>query len=189
MYALRYMWWFLLLTLSAANAADRCQQYVQTERKAHALYFGLDFPYQYAVGQIKQESGCRDIESLDGEGSTTPAQITKRVWQDQFNAVGIASAHWSVQQAYIMHEAHKHNPYGKLWITYQQYNGGALVLKEIARAGTPEWAAAKAKCRRGVTHYRSGDISNCDINYDYSIKVFNYGKQYGEHISPTYPFW
>lgn len=189
MHALRFTLSFLLLTHSQVNAADRCQAYVQGVRKAHTLYFGLDYPYQYGVGQLKQESGCRDITSADGYGSSTPAQITYSFWQKNFTRVGLASAHWTTQQAYIMQDAHRQNPYGKLWVTYQIYNGGKLVLKEITLAGKADWQSARANCRRGVTHYKSGDRSNCDINYDYSHQVFKFGNQYGTTTSKTYPFW
>ena len=44
---------------ASVRKQDRCTGYVQLVRKEHFRCFGLDFPYWYGVGQLRQESGCR----------------------------------------------------------------------------------------------------------------------------------
>lgn len=180
----------LSLVTSQVYAIDRCEQYVQPVRKAHSLYFGLDYPSQYGVGQLKQESGCRDVISNDSYGSSTPAQITYKFWNKQLTEAGLASSHWTTQQAYIMKDAHNKNPYKKLWVTYQIYNGGNWVVKEVKKADVVDWEAALAQCTRGYTTFKNGSkISNCEINYDYSIKIYEYGNKYGDWLSKEYRYW
>lgn len=179
---------FLFATLLAVNAfaVDRCASYVQEVRRAHFAVFGVDYPYQYGVAQLRAESNCRDIISNDGIGSQGVAQITYRWWQDVLKKNGVLeirsiSNHLKAQ-ALIMRESYSaHYP---LWVAYQRYNGGAHVLKEIARAGVIDWAKAKGECQRGLSCFtlKNGTKqcrSNCDINYEYSQLIFKYGKEYG----------
>lgn len=179
---------FLFATLLAVSlfGADRCASLAQEVRRAHWAVFGVDYPYQYGVAQLKQESGCRDIISNDGVGSQGMAQITYRWWQDVLNKNGILEIKTLPNhlraQAVIMKSMHK--PEYGLWVTYQIYNGGGHVLKEIARAGVANWAKAKEKCTRGQSCFtlKSGKRvcrSNCDINYEYSQNIFKYAKEYG----------
>ena len=189
---------FLFATLLAVNAfgADRCASLVQETRRAHWAVFGTDYPYQYGVAQLKQESNCRDIISNDGVGSQGVAQITYRWWQDVLKKNGIneikSMPNHLRAQAVIMKSIYK--PEYGLWVTYQIYNGGGHVLKEIARAGKADWEKAKEKCQRGQSCFtmRNGTRqcrSNCDINYEYSVNIFKYGKEYGNVVSPRFIFW
>lgn len=194
------MWLFLIATLWAvelsAGGLQRCQSYTQDVRRAHWEQFGVDYPYQYGVGQLVQESGCRNILSLDGVGSEGLPQITYRLWQKPLAAHGVKSIRAIGDQlraqAIIMRTVYE--PRYGLWVTYQKYNGGGLVLKELGRVGRENWEAAKAECRRGQScfTYKSGKkvcVSNCEINYDYSVKVWEYGGKYGSIKSDKYRYW
>lgn len=182
---------FLFVTLSA----DRCKSYVQDVRKAHYVVFGLNYPYQYGVAQLVQESGCRNILALDGVGSEGLPQITYRIWQKPLKDAGISGiksiGNQLKAQAIIMHSLH--NSKHGLWVTYQKYNGGGLVLKEISRAGIEDWQKAKEQCRRGESCFtykgKKSCRSNCEINYDYSQKIFKYAKEYSNVQSTQYRFW
>ncbi len=175
----------------SVSVHDRCSQYAPSVAYWHQNYFGIDFPYQYAVGQLQQESNCKFVKSKDGYGSVGAAQITPSMWQKSLPNVDF----WSIDgnskgQAFINRSAYKQSIDKKLWVMFQIYNGGGLVNKEIKRAGVADWAKAKAQCRRGVTHYKSGDRSNCDINYEYSQNIFKYGGKYGTvSESSKYRFW
>ena len=179
---------FLFATLLVVNAfgVDRCASLTQEVRRAHWAVFGVDYPYQYGVAQLKQESNCRNIISNDGVGSEGMAQITYRWWQDVLKKNGILEIKTLPNhlraQAVIMKSMYK--PEYGLWVTYQIYNGGNHVLKEIARAGVADWEKAKEKCTRGQSCFtlKSGKRicrSNCDINYEYSQNIFKMGKEYG----------
>lgn len=186
----------LSVSLFAGGSIQRCQSYVQDVRRAHWSQFGVDFPYQYGVGQLVQESGCRNILSLDGVGSEGLPQITYRIWQKPLSDHDIKSIRAIPDQikaqAIIMKVVYL--PKFGLWVTYQKYNGGGLVVKEIGRAGIEDWEKAKEQCRRGQSCFTYKGVktcrSNCDINYEYSQNIFKYGKKY-ETVSQNnrYPFW
>lgn len=189
---------FLFAILLAVNAfgIDRCASYIQEVRRAHFGVFGLDYPYQYGVAQLLQESNCRDIISNDGVGSQGVAQITYRLWQKVLDKNGVyeitSTANNIKAQAIIMKSLYK-SEY-PLWVTYQLYNGGGWVLKEIAKAGVADWQKAKEKCTRGQSHFKmkNGTVqsrSNCDINYEYSVNIFNYGKRYANGDNFKFFYW
>lgn len=186
---------FALFVLASLMYADRCFKYVQDVRKAHYVTFGINYPYQYGVAQLVQESGCRNILSLDGVGSEGLPQITYRIWQKPLKDAGIGGiksiGNQLKAQAIIMRSLY--SPKYGLWVTYQKYNGGGLVLKEINRAGVEDWQKAKDKCRRGQSCFTYRGVktckSNCEINYDYSQKIFKYAKEYSNVQSTQYRFW
>lgn len=196
MLRLLFMSLFLFVTLSA----DRCQSYVQDVRRAHYKVFGLDYPYYYGVGQLKQESLCRDAISRDGVGSQGVAQITYRVWQKYLSKNGVmhlnSISNQLDAQALIMRDCKKQAYSSHLWVAYQIYNGGALVNKEITRARTTTGireithAVAREYCKRKTITFSNGQkINACDINYEYSEKVFKYGNSYKIIYNYKYLFW
>jgi hypothetical protein len=180
---------------SIAGASDRCQSYSQEVRKAHAYYFGIDFPWHYSVAQLQQESNCRDVISKDGIGSQGAAQITYRWWKKPLAKAGITEItsrrNHLRAQAYINFDAWGQNRYKRLWISYQIYNGGRLVLKEIKKAGFPCWELARKECNRKIITFSSGQkIDACDINYDYSKKIYEYSETYRMiSDSDKFKFW
>lgn len=191
---------FLIATLLAADllagSLQRCQLYIHDVRRAHWSQFGVGYPYQYGVGQLVQESGCRNILSRDGVGSEGLPQITYRWWSKELSRHGVhgvsAISDQLKAQAIIMKVLHE--PKYGLWATYQKYNGGGLVLKEINRAGVENWEKAKANCKRGQSCFtypsaKKECVSNCEINYDYSVKVWKYGGQYGTQTTDQYRYW
>ncbi|WP_419767233.1 hypothetical protein [Arcobacter sp.] len=189
-----------MLFLCVTASADRCNSYVQEVRRAHYKVFGLDYPYWYAVGQLRQESNCRDVISRDGVGSQGVAQITYRWWQGFLSKKGIDNIssikNQLLAQAYIMKDAKKQAYSSHLWVAYQVYNGGSLVNKEITRArnelGIREIPhdIAKKYCKRKTITFNNGQkINACDINYEYSEKVYKYGQKYKLFSDGKYIFW
>jgi hypothetical protein len=181
---------FILLSLFVTLlAAERCRSYLQSVRVASYSVFGVDFPYWYNIGQLKQESGCRDVISNDGVGSQGVAQITYRVWRSylkKHNINGLQSIdNQLLAQAWILKNCKKQAYSSHLWVMYQIYNGGSMVNKEIVRArqalGIKEVShdIARHFCkRRTITFLNGTKRSACDINYEYSKKVYKYGSQY-----------
>jgi len=197
---------------SNAFALERCASLKREVRLAHWRAFGTNFPWQYGVAQLHAESSCRDIISNDGAGSQGVAQITYKLWKKVLDANGITeitSLPNSLRaQAVIMKSVHREgNP---LWVTYQIYNGGGWVLKEIKRAGEMDWAKAKYQCEeyreRKLNGEKSLDArtnsrftlkdgtvqekSNCDINFKYSKDIYTLGGQYGDvQDNPQFRYW
>lgn len=188
-----------ILTLWAVSLfpLERCALLTQKVRVEHFKVFGVNFPYQYAVAQLEQESGCRSIISNDGVGSQGEAQITYRWWKEILAKEGInevvSTSNNLRAQVAIMR--YLHEPGRGLWVTYQRYNGGDWVLKEIKKAGVVDWEKAKAQCTRGLSHFKMKDgsvqsRSNCDINYEYSRNIFTIGKKYGDvKDNAQYKYW
>lgn len=203
---------FLLYTLLAVNAVaiDRCASYAQEVRRAHFAVFGVDYPYQYGVAQLKEESNCREIISNDGYGSEGVAQITMSMWAKKLKENGIEEVRTTRNnlraQAFIMKQ--NYNEKYPLWVMYQRYNAGYYVIWEISRAGVTDWQKAYNACKDFYYRKKKGEKlehargdskftlkrgvqyrSNCDINYEYSQKIFKTGKEYGNGNSPRFIYW
>lgn len=206
------MWHFLFATLLAVNcfAVDRCNSYAKEVRRAHWAVFGVDYPYQYGVAQLKEESNCRDIISNDGYGSQGVAQITWSMWKDTLTKNGITEIKTLGNnlraQAFIMKQNYSEKY--PLWVMYQRYNAGYYVIWEIERAGVSNWDKAYDACKDYYTRKKNGEKlqhsrgdskftlksgiqykSNCDINYEYSKKIFKSGIDYGDFKSNKFKYW
>jgi hypothetical protein len=197
---LRYL--FLLLLAASlvlpgpALALKRCLQYKREVRIAHWKEFGTKYPWWYGVAQLEEESACRaGVVSNDGVGSLGLSQITWSFWGKHLIKAGIPNLKTPRNQirgqAFVMRDAHRHRFY-QLWVSYQIYNGGHLVLKEIKRSGgKPDWEKAKAVARRKDIHFSNGQVINAaEINYRYSKRIFEHGQKYRiGSDSARYPFW
>lgn len=175
----------ILLLPSVGLALDRCKSYTNEVRKYHAYYFGLDFPYWYSVAQLQKESNCRDVISKDGVGSEGAPQITFRWWKDKLATQGIYNVRTRTNQlkaqAYINYDAYKKikKYQHRLWVMYQIYNGGNILFREIDRAGIADHDAARQQCKRKNIKFNNGQVRNaCDINYEYSVKIYKYSETY-----------
>ena len=180
---------------------ERCKQLVQPIRVAHYEFFGIDFPYWYSVGQAEKESLCRhSVLSSDGIGSEGFAQITYRWWKDKLQNVGIyeikSIKNHAKAQAFINKYEYDRTFCRKLFEMYQRYNGGSLVTQELQRARSCKWEDGYRVCKRkdvcvwvtpsGCKQWRNA----CDINYEYSLKIFKFGQKYKTGTdSVEYPFW
>lgn len=187
---------FLLfcLLITYVLAADRCIQYSQAVRVANAYYWGLDFPWHYAVGQLKQESNCRsEITAFDGGMGvaqfmpSTEAYIENRM-KETFNPYNPREA--IKANAFYMYSLHKQNWDGRLWLTYCFYNSGAgTMTKEYKRAGITNYDLMKSVCQRKILTLKSGQKLNlCDVGYDYPKRIYQYGNQY-RISSDKMKFW
>ncbi|MEM1672524.1 MAG: hypothetical protein QXT86_10800, partial [Archaeoglobaceae archaeon] len=74
--------------------------------------------------------------------------------------------------------------------------GGALVSQELLKAKSCKWEDGYRVCRRkdicvwvtpqGCRQFRNA----CDINYEYSLKIFQLGQKYNPGmIERIYAFW
>lgn len=175
-------------------ALERCASYTQGVRRAHYAQFGVDFPWWYGVGQLQKESGCRNILSRDGVGSEGLAQITWRWHRDRLQSAGIPEIRTTTNQlraqALLMRDAWRQAP-GRLWVAYQIYNGGGLVLQEIRRAGAVDHGLAQAQCRRKNIVFDNGQVINaCKINYSYPVRIAGYAAAWRTGPdSERFPLW
>lgn len=175
-------------------ASDRCQQYIPEVRKANFYYWGINFPYHYAVGQLKQESVCRaDATAFDGgQGLAQFMPATEKYVESLMKEnLNLYNTHDAIRaQAFYMKLLHKQNWVGRLWLTYMFYNSGVgTVKKEFQRAEIADWDLMRMECRRKILTLKNGQkLDLCDVGYDYPKKVYKYGKQYSI-IQDTIKFW
>lgn len=167
-----------------AQAADRCQSYVQEVRVQHIKYFGLAFPYWYSVGQLKQESACRSSVTAFDAGMGV-AQFMPKTSQYIQSLMGekldpYNPKHAIKMQAFYMNRIHtKENWTGCLWTSFQIYNGGRPILyKEFQKAGGADWSKMRAVCQRKKIQMKWGVLDLCNVNYDYSKNIEKYGNKY-----------
>lgn len=179
-FLLSFILWFMG---KEARPSDRCQQYAHTVRVNHFKYFGINYPYHYGMGQLRQESSCRsNITSFDaGRGIAQFMPKTEKYCEQHIGEFNPMNPYQAIRaQAWYMSQINKQNWNGALWLTYQAYNGGwSLLKKESQRAGITNHVMMRRSCRRNIIHLKNGQLLDlCTINYDYSRKVYSYGNEY-----------
>ncbi len=181
----------ILLYVGIGLASDRCDSLVVHIKNTSQYYLGKEFPWWYNVGVAKKETNCRWMSSLDGHGSVGYFQLTPkfldRLLRPLFSDYdkSYSGQHFEAF-AYYVGVLLRSNPVKKLWVVYQRYNGGDWVIKECERAGCWVWERCHKQCRRGnVCVWRTVSgcrqwRSACEINYEYGLRVWEYGRRWRE---------
>lgn len=196
---IRFILLLCLSTLQLSLASDNCLSIEAPTKEATEKILSDKFPFWYNLGLAKQETKCRWVSSLDGNGSIGYFQLTPKFLDPILRPLypdykKPYSKDYFYAFAYYIKTLQHSNPSNKLFITYQRYNGGDWVLKECRRAGVYDWSKCKQSCRRGnVCVWKSKGVckqykSACDINYEYSLFVYKYGQKYKKDID-LLPFW
>lgn len=194
---MRYFLILLILGITQTTfAIDQCIDYKIDVKNYHIKYFGPDFPWWYGLGQLKQESRCREkVTAFDGGMGI--AQFMPTTAEGIYKQMGTRLNPYKHEdaikmQAFFMKSLHKQNKFPRkpLWITYQGYNGGFKWLQnEYKRAGSSDWQLMKNQCQRKTIKLKNGNyLSFCEVNYDYSKKVYKYGSLYRSGVD-GYEFW
>jgi len=188
----------LFLLWDKVSAFDECQKFVPYVKRAHEFYFGIDYPYWFSVGQLRTESNCIWTISRDGWGSFGPAQITPRFWDEELAKVHRAwkesLGDYFMAQVYILKRMQEQNKCGKLYVMYQCYNRSC---KKVIKENFPEcrWEVGLSRCSgRDVCVWRRGDRclqwrNECEINYEYGVKVWRNGLRYKEWETSRWQYW
>lgn len=188
---------FLILPTKNVFSLERCMHYRTDVRIQHTKYFGIGFPYWYGVAQLQKESACRpNVTAFDaGMGI---AQFMPNTANYINTLMGESLDPYNPQQAikmqaFYMSRLHRGNrdPLKKLCWTYQAYNGGQGNLNsEFKRAGEWNWVKMKAACQRRTITLKSGQKLNfCDVNYDYSLRLWQYAKTYRIGSDGSWSYW
>jgi hypothetical protein len=128
-----YGWLIFIFIAAPVFATDRCTSFIRPVRVEHTKYFGIQFPWWYGVGQLKQESCCREsVTAFDagmGVAQFMPktSQYIQSLMGEKLNPYNAKQA--IRMQAFYMHRIHTaENWTPLLWIDYQIYNGGKPLL-------------------------------------------------------------
>lgn len=180
------------------HSADNCLKILEPTKRASLEVIARDFPWWFNVGLAKTETNCSWKTSLDGHGSVGYFQLTPKFVDIYLRPLyPDYTKPYDIQHFYAFAAYLKMLLTRKLWITYQRFNGGDLVLKECKRARSDRWQDCKAQCRRKLVcvwkqgteckQYRNA----CEINYSYSKKVYANGLIYKNRETETdrWRFW
>ena len=186
-----------LLLSSSANALPECLRLEPQIKQATDKFF-KNFPYWYNIALAEVETKCRWRKSLDGHGSVGYFQLTPkfldRFLRPYFPKYTEPHLDHFYAFAFYLRSLYDTTPIKRLWIVYQRYNGGNLVLRECQKANSYAWEQCKAQCKRGnVCVWRSIDgckqyRSACEINYSYSVKIYKSGVKYKKG-EDRYEYW
>ena len=186
---------FLLLFFERASGLDRCQDYLPLVRNASIQFLGPNYPYHYNLGQLQQESRCRNVVSFDmGRGLAQfmdgTAKYVNKIYGTNLDPMNPEHA-IKLQAMYMSQIEKKENFSDRLWISYQIYNGGRKTLyQEYEGAGEINWNKMKDVCKRRVITLKNGSkLDMCEVNYDYSMKIYRYGNQYRTYSKDGRRFW
>jgi len=186
---------FLLLCVNVCRAVDRCLDYKVEVRNASIQFLGPDYPYHYNLGQLQQESRCRNVVSFDnGRGLAQFMDGTTRYVNKLYgtNLDPMNTEHAiKLQAMYLRQIDKKENFSDRLWTLYQIYNGGRKTLyQEYERAGKIDWNLMRKECKRRVITLKNGNkLDFCEVNYNYSMLVYRYGKDYRTYSKDGRRFW
>lgn len=181
-----------LIALFSFSYADDCQKYSKYIEKYTRLYISQDFPYWYAIGQVKTESNCRNVLSKDGHGSIGIAQITPKFWDRELLPLfpdwkNTTSANYFQAYAYILNKSIQSAYCKELWNGFQVYNRNVKKVNREARLSNCSYSLAYQICltqfSENICVWKKDGVclqyrTSCDINYTYSRKVYLNGLQY-----------
>jgi hypothetical protein len=180
-----------------------CRNLMPKVKNASDFVLGIDYPYFFNLGQIEVETDCFWRTSLDGIGSIGYAQITPAFWDKVLkknfpNWKQKDNFDYFLSQAYIIKDARERAKIKKLWVVYQIYNRSAYFVNREAEEGLGSWERALdvcvAKYNQNICVWRQAGTcrqwrGSCEINYGYSLKVYEKGIKYRGIECSRYNFW
>ena len=153
-------------------------------------HIGLDAPYWLFLGQIEQESACRQgITAFDGGQGLGQFMPATAEWlhdrEETLREISITpspyDARWSIR-ALILYDKYLYGIVAcKGWYyAFRAYNGGqGLLNKEIKRAGCCDQDKVEKQCRRKVVTLKNGaKLDMCRVNINYPRQVEKRGEKY-----------
>jgi hypothetical protein len=154
------------------------------------VFIGADAPWHYFMGQIEQESNCREgITAFDGGMGlgqfmpATAAWIHKKEGALQEISVkpNPYDPRWNIRAMILYDKALYETGLCLGWYyAFRSYNGGQGNLnKEIGRAGSCDREAIERQCKRKVVRLKNGStLDLCRVNIDYPRQIEARGEKY-----------
>lgn len=172
------------------NAIERCKKYrAQVIREAR-YHIGPAAPYWLFLGQIEQESRCREgVTAFDGGAGLGQFMPATARWihgrEDSLREIAARPSpydpRWSIR-ALIVYDRYLSGVVSceGWYYVFRAYNGGQGILnREIRRAGSCDQGAIERQCRRKVIRLRNGSLLDlCEVNIEYPARIEARGEKY-----------
>lgn len=173
------------------QTVNRCLKYKsQVIREARA-FVGVDAPWHFFLGQIEQESNCREsVTAFDGGmglGQFMPAtaqdiHTREKALQELSLKPNPYDPRWNIR-AMILYDRNLYRSglCAGWYYAFRSYNGGAGNLnKEIRRAGgVCDITLIEKQCQRKVIKLKNGSLLDfCKVNIEYPYQVMGKGEKY-----------
>jgi len=187
---------FLVLSFSVlpwacnGQTVNRCLKYKSQVIREARVFIGVDAPWYYFMGQIEQESKCREgVTAFDGGmglGQFMPATANEihskeKALQELSTKPNPYDARWNIR-AMVLYDKRLYDSgvCSGWYFAFRSYNGGAgLLNREIRRAGSCETSLVEQQCARKKLRLKSGKILDlCEVNIRYPHDVIQKGEGY-----------
>jgi hypothetical protein len=172
------------------TTVNRCLKYKRQVIRESRAFVGVDAPWHCFMGQIEQESRCREgVTAFDGGmglGQFMPATANEihskeKALQELSTKPNPYDARWNIR-AVILYDKRLYDSgvCSGWYFAFRSYNGGAGNLnKEIRRAESCNIALVEKQCARKVITLKSGFVLDlCRVNMEYPRLVFEKGEKY-----------
>ena len=172
------------------SALDRCKQYLPQVTREARYFIGIDAPTHYFMGQIEQESRCKEgITAFDGGQGlcqfmpATADDIQKR--EAALRELGAEpmpyDPRWAIR-ALVLYDQwlYQRTACNGWYFAFRAYNGGlGGINREIKTAGCCQETIVEAQCRRRVITLKNGSkLDLCRVNIEYPHLIFKRSEQY-----------
>ena len=181
--------WVLPWDCDGQATVNRCLKYKRQVIREARVFIGNDAPYWYFMGQIEQESRCREgVTAFDGGQGLGQFMPSTAEWIHgkeealQEFPMNPYDPRWNIR-ALILYDRHLYQT-GRCegwYFAFRSYNGGQGNLnKEIARAGgSCDVTLIEKQCSRKKIKLKCGDILDlCRVNIEYPYLIFEKGEKY-----------
>jgi len=172
------------------QTVNRCLKYKRQVIREARVFIGVDAPWYYFMGQIEQESRCREgVTAFDGGMGLGQFMPATALWiherEHSLQEISVKpnpyDPRWNIR-ALILYNRYLYNTgtCSGWYFAFRSYNGGAGNLnKEIRRAGSCEISLVEEQCTRRVITLKGGSLLDlCRVNMEYPRLVFEKGEKY-----------
>ena len=163
--------------------------------KESRYFIGTDAPVHYFMGQIEQESRCKEgITAFDGGMGLGQFMPETANWIQAREAAlkefGIDpqpyNPRWAIRalilyNRWLAKESGRICPDGYIWYyVFRAYNGGlGNLIREIRRANSCDEKVVERYCKRRVIRLKSSSLLDlCKVNIEYPHKIFKKSERY-----------
>ena len=172
-----------------SGSINRCLKYWPQVIRESRYHVGMDAPAHDFMGQIETESNCTaSVTGITGDiglgqfqpGTARWLQSKEKALQQISVKAQPQNPRWAIR-ALILYDKYLYDNVSCTdWhYAFRAYNGGMQTIdNEIKKAGSCDYKAVEAKCRRRIMKTTNGHLDFCKVNIGYPYKIRAAGKKY-----------